>query len=76
MLAGQQQGEGILGQLMAQLKLTGLSTKPQITQNQILITITQQEVAEMATKGIDAQYRNAIKVELHEGQMTLVVKLW
>jgi hypothetical protein len=76
MLSSQNTGEGILGQLMAQMKLTGLSTKPTIQQNEIHIVITQAELAEMATKGIDATYKNSIKVELHEGQMQLTVKLF
>lgn len=71
-----QNQSGILSQLMSQMNLAGLSIKPNVENNELKIVITQSELADMATRGIEGRFKGAIKVELHEGQMLLRVALF
>jgi len=61
---------------MSQLSSSGLKTKPELQTDKIILKITQDEMAQMALKGVNPQASNAIKIELHEGYMQITVKLW
>lgn len=70
------QSGGLLGGFMSQLQAGGLKTKPEMLQDKIIIKIMQDEVSQMAMKGLTQQAQNSIKVELHEGYMQITVQLF
>lgn len=67
---------GLLGDLLKQFGGLGLATQPQLQQNELVITITQEELDRMAKKDLDPRAKNSIFIELHEGKMVIRVRLW
>lgn len=67
---------GMLSGLFNNLGKAGISAKPQMKENMLTFDITQQELSELAMKDMPAQSRNSIRLECHEGKLTVVVKLW
>lgn len=68
--------QGILGNLFSQLGGSGIKTPPTVTQNQIVVTITEAELAAMAIKGVDPKMSQNISVACKEGKVEITVKLW
>jgi len=68
--------QGILSMLINQFKNAGISVVPQLQNNEIAIRITQSEVYEYITKGMTPEQKASIRVELHEGEMVIRVRLF
>ncbi len=67
---------GVLGQLFKQITSLGIPIKPTFQQNELVIEISQQEFFEATTKNLDPRFKNAIKIEFHEGKMVIRVRLF
>ena len=67
---------GILDDLFKQMMQSGMPFKPQLVQNELVIEISQQEFYEATTRNLDPRYKQAIKIEFHEGKMVIRVRLF
>lgn len=68
--------EGLLGNLLQGMQAGGLKTKPEMRSNTLVITITEAEMTDLATRGITPQAKNNIQVKVLEGKIEITVKLW
>jgi len=67
---------GLLGDLFKQFNLLGIKSKPELLNNELVITITEQEFKEVVFKGLDERAKNNISIELKDGKMIIKVKLF
>lgn len=68
--------DGLFSGILKQANLTGLSTQPTMKDNEFVIDITQDEFQQLATQNVPASTRGNVKLELHEGKLTVRVKLF
>ena len=68
--------EGILRNLFQNMRFGGVTISPQLANNEIVINLTQEELKQMLLANADARAKNAVTIELHEGKLTLRIKLW
>jgi len=67
---------GILGDIFGQLQKLGISAKPQLAQNEIVITMTEEEFKNMALANVDERAKQYISIEFRDGKMTIRVRLF
>ena len=67
---------GLLGELFKQFNIMGIKSKPELLNNELVITITEQEFKEVVFKGLDERAKNNISIELKDGKMIIKVKLF
>lgn len=67
---------GILSDMMKQLSLAGLNLKPELLNNELTITFTEDDFIQATTKGLDERARNSISVKFMEGKMVIKIKLF
>jgi hypothetical protein len=68
--------EGMLKGLLSQMGLPSLATQPMLTQNEILITITEQEMDQVMKRGLDERAKNNISLKIENGKVIIKMKLW
>lgn len=68
--------EGLLKGLLQGTPLSGLNLTPQLTQNEIVIEMTQDQLTDLLLQKTDARARQAVKLEIHEGKLVLKIKLF
>jgi len=68
--------QGILSQLLGQFKGLGLGVQPQLQNNEIVIRIKEDEFFQAVTARMSPEQRSSIKIELHEGEMVIRVRLF
>mgnify|MGYP000256369748 CR=1 FL=1 len=67
---------GMLGDLIKQMSAMGLMAKPQLMQNELVITFTEQEFLEATSRGLDARAKNNISIKFQDGKMIIKIKLF
>jgi len=67
---------GLLGELFKQFNLLGIKSKPELLNNELIITITEDEFKEVVFKGLDERAKNNISIKLENGRMVIKVKLF
>ena len=67
---------GILGNIFGQLEKLGISAKPQLINNEIVITMTEEEFKNMALTNVDQRAKDNITIEFRDGKMTIRVRLF
>jgi len=68
--------EGLLRGLLQGTPLANLNLMPQLTQNEIVIEITQEQLRNLLLQNTDDRARQAVTIELHEGKLTLKIRLF
>jgi len=68
--------EGLLRGLLQGTPLANLNLIPQLTQNEIVIEITQEQLRNLLLQNTDDRARQAVTIELHEGKLTLKIRLF
>lgn len=68
--------EGLLKGLLQGTPLANLNLMPQLTQNEIVIEITQEQLRNLLLQNTDDRARQAVTIELHEGKLTLKIRLF
>jgi len=67
---------GLLGDLFKNLQAMGVRATPTMTQNEIVLTITEEEFKNMALKGVDDRAKQNISIKFEEGKMIIRVRLF
>ena len=67
---------GLLGGVFGQLQKLGISARPQLIQNEIVITMTEEEFKNMALTNVDQRAKDNITIEFRDGKMTIRVRLF
>mgnify|MGYP000406751283 FL=1 len=67
---------GLLGELFKQFNIMGIKSKPELLNNELVITITEQEFKEVVFKGLDERAKNNISIKLEDGKIVIKVKLF
>jgi len=67
---------GLLSELIKQANNIGLSLRPQLTSNEIVLEFTEKEFLEATTKGIDPKHKDAINIKFENGKMVIRIRLF
>ncbi len=67
---------GILTNLLKQTPMAGLNLTPQLTQNEIVIEMTEQQLRELLLQSADERAKKAVSIQLKEGKLVLIIKLF
>jgi len=68
--------EGILKNLLSGTPLGNLNLMPQLTQNEIVIEMTEEQLKALLLQNTDERAKKSVNVELHEGKLVLKIKLF
>lgn len=68
--------EGILKNLLQGTPLSGFNILPQLTQNEIIIELTQEQLKAILLERTDERAKQAVTVECKEGKLILKIKLF
>lgn len=71
----QPQPQGLLSGLMNIGPLAGLNIIPQISQKEIVIELTTQQLLDMLLEKADPRAKACTTLELHEGKLQLKIRL-
>lgn len=67
---------GLLSDMMKQLNVAGLNLKPELQNNELTITFTEDDFIQATTQGLDDRAKNSISVKFMEGKMVVKIKLF
>jgi hypothetical protein len=68
--------EGLLSGIMKNTPLSGMGIMPTIKDQEVIIEMTTDQLSALLLKDADARAKNSIMVEIHEGKITLRIKLF
>jgi len=68
--------EGLLKGLLQGTPFASLNLIPQLTQNEIIIEFTEEQLKTMLLQNTDERAKKSVNVELHEGKLVLKIKLF
>jgi len=68
--------EGLFKTIFGGMNIGGVTLQPQMTQNEIVITLTKDELERMLLSGLDERVRKCITLEIEKDKLTLKIKLW
>ena len=67
---------GILGDLFKKMMESGLVTRPQLQQNELVLEIDENTFKNWLISGVPEQHRNHINVEIKEKKILIKIKLF
>jgi len=67
--------KGILGNILKGLPIQGEITPRIINQNELSFDITEQQFTDLALANTPKEYRDYVKIELHEGKITVRIRI-
>lgn len=67
--------EGILNSLLRSMPFSSMSLSPVLTDRDLVIEVTQDQLREILLANADERARRSISVECHEGKIVLRVRL-
>jgi len=68
--------EGLLSGIIAKTPLKGLGLTPQLTQNEIVIELTDAQLKEMLLANADPRAQSSVTVQCKEGKLVLKIRLF
>jgi hypothetical protein len=68
--------EGLIKGILDKTPLGGLGLQPSLTQQDIVIEMTEKQLRDMLLTNADTRARDSVSVELHEGKLVLKIKLF
>jgi len=68
--------EGLLRGLLESTPLKGLGITPQLTQRDIVVELTQEQLRDMLLRDADPRAKSSVTLELKEGKLILKIRLW
>jgi hypothetical protein len=76
-LGDEKMGEaGLLKGILDATPLRGLGVTPQLLDREIVIELTTEQLKAMLLQNADARAKESVIIELHEGKLTLKIRLW
>jgi hypothetical protein len=76
-LGGLKLGEtGFLKGMLDTTPLKGLGITPQLLEREIVIELTTEQLKAMLLQNADAKAKESVTIEIHEGKLTLKIRLW
>jgi hypothetical protein len=67
---------GLLKGILDATPLKGMGITPQLLEREIVIELTTEQLKAMLLQNADARAKESVTVELHEGKLTLKIRLW
>jgi len=67
--------KGLIGNILKGSPLASMGVSPQLTQKEVLIELTTEQLKALLLEKADARVKESVLVELHEGKLTLKIKL-
>ncbi|MEM2696236.1 MAG: hypothetical protein QXU09_04800 [Thermoproteota archaeon] len=68
--------EGLLKNILVGTPLANLNLMPQLTQNEIVIEMTQEQLRSLLLEKTDERAKQAVTIECKEGKLILKIKLF
>jgi hypothetical protein len=76
-LGDEKMGEaGLLKGILDATPLKGLGVTPQLLEREIVIELTTEQLKAMLLQNADPKAKESVTVEIHEGKLTLKIRLW
>jgi len=69
-------GGGLLGEMFKNFQALGISTKPQLMNNEIVLEITEEDFKNMALKNVDERAKQAISIKLLDGKAVIKIRIF
>jgi hypothetical protein len=73
---GKMAESGLLKGILDATPLKGLGVTPQLLEREIVIELTTEQLKAMLLQNADTRAKESVAVELHEGKLTLKIRLW
>jgi hypothetical protein len=73
---GKMAESGLLKGIIDATPLKGMGITPQLLEREIVIELTTEQLKAMLLQNADARAKESVTVELHEGKLTLKIRLW
>lgn len=67
---------GLLSSILAGAGISGLPIKPQITNNELVIEISEKDLYELMTKDLTPEQKKCITINVVQGKIVIRVKLF
>jgi hypothetical protein len=67
---------GLIKGLFDKSPLSGMGISPQLLDRDLVIELTVEQLKNMLLQNADERAKNSIQIELHEGKLTLKIRLW
>jgi len=67
---------GLLKGILDATPLKGLGVTPQLLEREIVIELTTEQLKAMLLQNADPKAKESVTVEIHEGKLTLKIRLW
>jgi hypothetical protein len=67
---------GLLKGIFETTPLKGLGITPQLLEREIVIELTTEQLKAMLLQNADAKAKECVTIEIHEGKLTLKIRLW
>ncbi|MBS7270395.1 MAG: hypothetical protein KIH10_16360 [Candidatus Freyarchaeota archaeon] len=68
--------EGLLKNLLQNTPLAGLNLMPQLTERELVIEVTQQQLSTLLLEKTDERAKQAVTIECHEGKLMVKIRLF
>jgi len=66
---------GLINELLKPFLSIGIMPKSELTQNELVITLTEEEVKKAILKGVDERFRKYFDVKVENGVIKIIVRL-
>lgn len=68
--------QGLLAGILDKTPMAGLGISPALTQNEIIIELSESQLREMLLAGADERAKSSVSVELKDKKMVLKIRLF
>jgi len=68
--------EGILGEMLKNLNIPNVSAKPRVENNQLVIELNENDIKNIAFKGIDENMLKHINLTIENNKIVIRIKLF
>ncbi len=68
--------EGLLSQIFKGTPLANLGIQPALTQNELTITLTEQQFKQMILQGLDERGKKAVNIKIEDKKIIITIKLF
>lgn len=68
--------EGLLSQIFKNTPLANLGIQPALTQNELTITLTEQQFKELIFRGLDERGKKAVDISIEDKKIVIKIRLF
>jgi len=76
MVTEEKPSSGLLSGILEKSALSGLGVMPKFAEREIVVEMTESQLRQLLLQNADDRAKNAVTIELHEGKLSLKIRLW